>query len=94
MEPLVVLCLNDNRFTGTIPETMTLLTNLEKLTLQFNEFEVDPHWLLEYIPEECEFEGDEEEICQMECFKKKTAAIEVTVIEEEVVWGEAVPVDK
>jgi hypothetical protein len=36
-----------------------------------NEFEIDPHWLLEYIPEECEFEADEEEICQLECLKKK-----------------------
>jgi len=28
-------------------------------------------WLLEYIPEDCEFEADEEEICQLECMKKK-----------------------
>mmetsp|Transcript_34585 Transcript_34585/g.44592 ORF Transcript_34585/g.44592 Transcript_34585/m.44592 type:complete len:93 (+) Transcript_34585:317-595(+) len=71
MEPLMCLCLNDNRFTGIIPETMTLLTNLEKLTVQFNKFEVDPHWLLEYIPEECEFEADEEEICRLEFWKPK-----------------------
>ena len=51
MEPLQVLAFNDNRFSGNVPETLTLLTNLERLTVQFNEFEVDPHWLLEYIPE-------------------------------------------
>mmetsp|Transcript_26082 Transcript_26082/g.53432 ORF Transcript_26082/g.53432 Transcript_26082/m.53432 type:complete len:352 (+) Transcript_26082:95-1150(+) len=71
MEPLEILCFNDNRFSGVVPETVTLLTNLEKLTVQYNEFEVDPHWLLEYIPEDCEFEADEEAICQIEMLKKK-----------------------
>ena len=33
MEPLRVLCFNDNLFTGVVPETITLLTNLEKLTV-------------------------------------------------------------
>ena len=47
MEPLKVLCINDNRFAGDVPETLTLLTNLEKLTVQVNQFEMDPHWLLE-----------------------------------------------
>ena len=68
-----MLCINDNRFAGDVPETLTLLTNLEKLTVQVNQFEMDPHWLLEYIPDECEFLADEEEICQMDCWKKKKA---------------------
>jgi hypothetical protein len=59
------------KFTGVVPETITLLTNLEMLTVQFNQFEIDAHWLLEYIPEDCEFEADEEEICQIEFLKKK-----------------------
>ena len=71
MVKLKTLSINDNRFEGQVPETLTLLTTLEKLTVQVNEFEVDAHWLLEYIPDECEFEADEEEICQMDCFGKK-----------------------
>ncbi len=85
MEQLLVLCINDNGFTGLVPETITLLTNLEMLTVQLNHFvvryilssvffycyllsastfsQIDPHWLLEYIPEDCEFEADEDEIC-------------------------------
>lgn len=54
---------NDNRFTGLVPDTLTLLTNLEVLTLQYNAFEIDPHWLLEYIPSTCTFEADEDDIC-------------------------------
>ena len=34
MEPLAVLCFNDNLFTGVVPETLTLLTNLEMLTVR------------------------------------------------------------
>lgn len=74
MAPLVVLMLNDNRFYGEMPESITLLTNLEKLTCQLNLFDIDPHWLLEYIPEECEFEADEDDICdalERRCLRKK-----------------------
>ena len=37
MVKLKTLSINDNRFEGQVPETLTLLTNLEN-TVQVNEF--------------------------------------------------------
>jgi hypothetical protein len=55
---------------GIVPETVTLLSNLQRLTVQYNEFQVDPHWLLEYIPEDCEFEADEDPLFEFPCWAR------------------------
>ena len=47
MDGLRALLINDNRMTGDVPESLTLLTNIEVLRLEFNKFEIDPHWLVE-----------------------------------------------
>ena len=60
---LIQLRLNDNRLTGEVPDSFTLLENIEVLKLEFNQFASDPHWLVEFIPEECEFNADEDDIC-------------------------------
>ena len=66
MDSLRVLNLNDNTFEGEVPDSLTLLTNLNRLHLEFNDFYSDPHFLVEYLAEDCDFEADEAGICSCE----------------------------
>ena len=69
LEHLRVLKLNDNRLTGEVPESFTLLDSLETLHCQFNNFKSGAHWLVEYLPEIEDFDADEDGICSCSCKK-------------------------